>query len=355
MLYSETGQFSTHYAADRRLFRLRQDRLGLGLLLAFAFAAVPQIGNDYWFSAILIPFLVLSLAGLGLNLLTGYAGQLSLGSAAFMAAGAFAAYNFLLRIEGLPLLAGLALGGLVAALLSVAFGLPSLRIKGFYLIVSTLAAQFLLPWALVKFGWFSNYNASGVIGAPPLEVCGLDLASPAGRYVLTLGIVVALAFLARNIVHSELGRNWMAVRDMDTAAAVIGIPLAKTKLLAFAISGFYLGVAGALWAFTYLGTVEPHGFDLTRSFQVLFIIIIGGMGSILGNFLGAAFIVLFPLLLSNLAGLVPGGLIDPGQLENIQKMFFGALIVVFLIREPEGLARLWQHFRARVRRWPLRY
>ncbi len=355
MLYSEPGPFSTHYAADRRLFRLRQDRLGLGLLLAFAFAAVPQIGNDYWFSAILIPFLVLSLAGLGLNLLTGYAGQLSLGSAAFMAAGAFAAYNFLLRIEGLPLLAGLALGGLVAALLSVAFGLPSLRIKGFYLIVSTLAAQFLLPWALVKFGWFSNYNASGVISAPPLEVFGLDLASPSGRYVLTLGIVVALAFLARNIVHSELGRNWMAVRDMDTAAAVIGIPLAKTKLLAFAISGFYLGVAGALWAFTYLGTVEPHGFDLTRSFQVLFIIIIGGMGSILGNFLGAAFIVLFPLLLSNLAGLVPGGLIDPGQLENIQKMIFGALIVVFLIREPEGLARLWQHFRARVRRWPLRY
>jgi len=355
MLYSETGQFSTHYAPDRRRFRLRQDRLGLGLLLAFAFAAVPQIGNDYWFSAILIPFLVLSLAGLGLNLLTGYAGQLSLGSAAFMAAGAFAAYNFLLRIDGLPLLAGLALGGLVAALLSVAFGLPSLRIKGFYLIVSTLAAQFLLPWALVKFGWFSNYNASGVISAPPLEVFGLDLASPSGRYVLTLGIVVALAFLARNIVHSELGRNWMAVRDMDTAAAVIGIPLAKTKLLAFAISGFYLGVAGALWAFTYLGTVEPHGFDLTRSFQVLFIIIIGGMGSILGNFLGAAFIVLFPLLLSNLAGLVPGGLIDPGQLENIQKMIFGALIIVFLIREPEGLARLWQHFRARVRRWPLRY
>jgi branched-chain amino acid transport system permease protein len=355
MLYSEAGQFSTRYAADRRLFRLRQDRLGLGLLLVFAFAVVPQIGNDYWFGAILTPFLVLSLAGLGLNLLTGYAGQLSLGSAAFMAAGAFATYNFQLRIEGLPLLASFALGGAVAALLSLVFGLPSLRIKGFYLIVSTLAAQFLVPWALVKYGWFSNYNASGVISAPRLDIFGLDLSSPAGRYVLTLGVVVALAFLARNIVRSELGRNWMAVRDMDTAAAVIGIPLARTKLLAFAISGFYLGVAGALWAFTYLGTVEPHGFDLNRSFQVLFIIIIGGMGSILGNFLGAAFIVLFPLLLSNLAGLLPGGLIDPGQLENIQKMIFGALIIVFLIREPEGLARLWQQFRARLRRWPLRY
>jgi len=355
MLYREAGQFSIRYADDRRLFRLRQDRLGLALLLAFAFVVVPFLGNDYWFSAILIPFLVLSLAGLGLNLLTGYAGQLSLGSAAFMAVGAFAAYNFELRVLGLPLLASLALGGVVAGLVALLFGLPSLRIKGFYLIVSTLAAQFFVQWALTKFGWFSNDNPSGVISAPKLQILGADFASPAGRYLLTLGVVAALFWLGHNLVRSELGRNWMAVRDMDTAAAVIGIPLAKTKLLAFALSGFFLGVAGSLWAFTYLGTVEPHGFDLNRSFQVLFIIIIGGLGSILGNFLGAAFIVLFPLLLSNLAGLLPAGLIDAGQLENLQKMVFGALIVAFLIKEPEGLARLWQRLRERARVWPLRY
>ncbi|HEY6612670.1 MAG TPA: branched-chain amino acid ABC transporter permease [Pseudomonas sp.] len=355
MLYQEAGQFSTRYADDRRLFRLRQDRLGLALLLAFAFLAVPFLGNDYWFSAILIPFLVLSLAGLGLNLLTGYAGQLSLGSAAFMAVGAFAAYNFELRVPGLPLPVSLLLGGVVAGLVSLLFGLPSLRIKGFYLIVSTLAAQFFVQWALTKFSWFSNDNASGVISAPKLEILGVDFASPVGRYLLTLGVVVALFWLGKNLVRSELGRNWMAVRDMDTAAAVIGIPLAKTKLLAFAISGFFLGVAGSLWAFTYLGTVEPHGFDLNRSFQVLFIIIIGGLGSILGNFLGAAFIVLFPLLLSNLAGLLPAGLIDAGQLENLQKIVFGALIIAFLIKEPEGLARLWQRLRERARVWPLRY
>ncbi|TBW09211.1 branched-chain amino acid ABC transporter permease [Azotobacter chroococcum] len=355
MLYQEAGQFSTRYADDRRLFRLRQDRLGLALLLAFAFVVVPFLGNDYWFSAILIPFLVLSLAGLGLNLLTGYAGQLSLGSAAFMAVGAFAAYNFELRVPGLPLLASLALGGVVAGLVALLFGLPSLRIKGFYLIVSTLAAQFFVQWALTKFGWFSNDNPSGVISAPKLEILGADFGSPAGRYLLTLGVVAALFWLGHNLVRSELGRNWMAVRDMDTAAAVIGIPLAKTKLLAFALSGFFLGVAGSLWAFTYLGTVEPHGFDLNRSFQVLFIIIIGGLGSILGNFLGAAFIVLFPLLLSNLAGLLPAGLIDAGQLENLQKIVFGALIVAFLIKEPEGLARLWQRLRERARVWPLRY
>lgn len=355
MLYREAGQFSVRYADDRRFFRLRQDRLGLAALVLFAFIGVPLLGNDYWFSAILIPFLLLSLAGLGLNLLTGYAGQLSLGSAAFMAVGAFAAYNFELRVAWLPLLASLLLGGLVAALVAVVFGLPSLRIKGFYLLVSTLAAQFFVPWALTRFSWFSNDSASGVISAPPLLMAGYDFSTPAGRYLLTLAVVSALFWLGANLVRSELGRNWMAVRDMDTAAAVIGIPLLKTKLLAFAISGFYLGVAGSLWAFTYLGTVEPHGFDLNRSFQILFIIIIGGLGSILGNFLGAAFIVLFPVLLSNLAGLLPTGLIDAGQIENLQKMAFGTLIIIFLIKEPEGLARLWQRFRERTRRWPLRH
>lgn len=355
MFYREAGQFSVRYADDRRFFRLRQDRIALTALLLFAFVGVPWLGNDYWFSAILIPFLVLSLAALGLNLLTGYAGQLSLGSAAFMAVGAFATYNFELRVPGLPLLVSIFLGGLFSALLAIVFGLPSLRIKGFYLLVSTLAAQFFVQWALTRFSWFSNDNASGVISAPPLNVAGINFSSPAGRYLFTLAVVVAMFWLGANLARSELGRNWMAVRDRDTAAAVVGISLLRAKLLAFAISGFFLGIAGALWAFTYLGTVEPHGFDLSRSFQILFIIIIGGLGSIRGNFFGAAFIVLFPLLLSNLAGLLPDGLVAAGQLENLQKMVFGALIIFFLIKEPEGLARLWQRLRERARLWPLRY
>jgi branched-chain amino acid transport system permease protein len=341
--------------------RLRGARLGpaarRGLALAafalVAFGVVPALGNDYWFSAILIPFLVLSLAGIGLNILTGYAGQLSLGSAAFMAVGAFASYNFLLRVPHLPLLASFALGGLTAAAVGVVFGLPSLRIKGFYLIVSTLAAQFFVTWALTKFGWFSNNNASGVISAPPLVVLGQNLSSPRGRYVLTLAIVVILTVAARNLVRGDRGRNWMAVRDMDTAAAVIGIPILRTKLLAFATSSFYCGVAGALWAFAYLGTVEPHGFDLDRSFQVLFIIIIGGLGSVAGPFLGAAFIVLLPVLMDNVATRFFAGVIDPGHLENLQKLVFGGLIIFFLIKEPEGLARLVSRARERARRWPL--
>ncbi|MGZ8252369.1 MAG: branched-chain amino acid ABC transporter permease [Methylophilaceae bacterium] len=355
MLYRESGQFSTDYRADSQIFRLHQERFALYLILAVAFVVVPTIGNDYWFSAILIPFLVLSLAGLGLNLLTGYAGQLSLGSAAFMAVGAFAAYNFHLRIEGLPFLYSFLLGGFAAAIVGVIFGLPSLRIKGFYLLVSTLAAQFFVQWALTNFSWFSNNSSSGVITAPRLIILNHDFSTPVGRYLLTLTIVVTLGFLAKSIVRSELGRNWMAVRDMDTAAAVIGIPVPKTKLLAFAISSFFLGIAGSLWAFTYLGTVEPHGFDLTRSFQILFIIIIGGMGSILGNFLGAAFIVLLPILLSNISANLLAGAIDPGQLENFQKIIFGALIIFFLIKEPNGLAKIWQTFKQRARVWPLRF
>lgn len=355
MIYRETGQFVIDYRADKAIYRLNQERWGFYLLLAIAFILFPFIGNDYWFSAILIPFLVLSLAGLGLNLLTGYAGQLSAGSAAFMAVGAFAAYNFHLRIEGLPFLISFVLGGFTAAIVGILFGLPSLRIKGFYLLVSTLAAQFFVLWVFTNFSWFSNNSSSGVITAPQLIIWGHDFSTPVGRYLLTLGIVVALGFLAKSIVRSELGRNWMAVRDMDTAAAVIGISIPKTKLLAFGVSSFFLGIAGSLWAFTYLGTVEPHGFDLTRSFQILFIIIIGGMGSILGNFLGAAFIVLLPILLSNISAGLFAGAIDPGQLENFQKIIFGALIIFFLIKEPQGLAKVWQTFKQRSRVWPLRF
>ncbi len=324
-------------------------------LLVFAFVGVPQLADDYWYSAILIPLLVLSLAGLGLNLLTGYAGQLSLGSAAFMAVGAFAAYNFQLRVPGLPLLVSIVLGGVTAAAVGVFFGLPSLRIKGFYLIVSTLAAQFFVQWMLTKFSWFSNDNPSGVITAPPLVIFGQDFGSPAGRYVLTLSIVALLTAVAWNLVHSPTGRGWMAVRDMDTAAAVIGIPIFRSKVLAFAISSFYCGIAGTLWAFAYLGTVEPHGLDLNRSFQILFIIIIGGLGSIPGAFWGAVFVVLLPIVLDNLVGTYLSGFIDASNTENVQKIVFGSLILSFLIKEPDGLVRLFTVASTKLRRlWKAR-
>ena len=355
MLYREAGQFKSSYAADQQIFPIMQDRVAVAVLVAFAFLVVPMIANQYWLSAILIPFLIFSLAALGLNLLTGYAGQLSLGTAAFMAVGAFAAYNLMLRIPGMPILGAFALGGVVAALVGIVFGLPSLRIKGFYLAVATLAAQFFVVWALTKFGWFSNYSSSGVINAQKIEILGYSFDTPVRKYLLTLAIVTVLALAAKNMVRSSMGRAWMAVRDMDVAAQVIGIRLLYTKLLAFAISSFYCGIAGALYAFCYLGTVEPEGFNLDLSFRILFMIILGGVGSILGSFLGAGFIVLFPIFLNTIAGPLEqtlGIALPPGLMSNLELIVFGALIIFFLIVEPHGLARLWQIAKEKLRLWP---
>lgn len=333
----------------------RRRLLLLGGLLALAFALPPLLGSDYWLNAILIPFLVLSLAGLGLNLLTGYTGQTSVGAAGFMAVGAFATYGLLLRVPGLPLPLALLGGGLIAAAVGWLFGIPSARIKGFYLMVTTLAAQFFLEWVFAKFPWFYNHASSGTISAPRLELFGYNLATPAGRYLLALSCVVLLTWVAHNLVRSQIGRNWMAIRDMDTAAAVIGIPVERYKRQAFAVSSFYLGIAGALWAFAYLGTASAGSFDINRSFQILFIIIIGGMGSIGGNFLGAAFISLLPIFLNHAGQWLSGGHVDAGQLQNLQKVIFGALIIWFLVKEPEGLIRLLRNLAERLRRWPLRF
>lgn len=323
----------------------------LALLVATALA-VPAIASDYWLNAILIPFLIMALAGLGLNLTMGYAGQASLGTGAFMAAGAYASYNLLLRVPELPLPVSLVLGGLIAGMVGLVVGLPSLRIKGFYLVATTLAAQFLIEWVLNQYPWFSNYASSSTISAPRLAIAGYDLSRPGGRYLLTLGTVVLVTAVAWRLVRSQTGRIWMAVRDMDTAAAVIGIPVAQAKLKAFFVGATVCGIAGALWAFAYLGTVDARSFDLDRSFQVMFVIIIGGMGSLAGSFIGAAFIVLLPILLSHVAGIAFGGAIDGGQLQNLQHILFGGLIVWLLIHEPDGLSalasRLWRRLAARA-------
>ena len=355
MLYREAGQFKSTYAEDQQIFPIRQDRIAMAAFLLFAFVVVPLVANQYWFAAILTPFLIFALAALGLNILTGYAGQLSLGTAAFMAIGAFMAYNFELRIPGMPILVSFALGGLSAAAVGIVFGLPSLRIKGFYLAVATLACQFFVLWALQRFGWFSNNSTSGVITAGRIDILGYEFRSAASKYLLTLGVVSVMALAAKNLMRSETGRAFMAVRDMDVAASVIGIPIMRTKLLAFAISSFYCGVAGALYAFCYLGTVEPEAFNLDLSFRILFMIIIGGVGSILGSFLGAAFITLLPIFLSLLFGAVSHTLgieISHAVQSNFELIIFGGLIVFFLIVEPHGLARLWQIAKEKLRLWP---
>src|SRR4051812_13188602 len=228
MLYREAGQFKSSYAQDQQIFPIRQDRIAFVLLLVFAAVVVPLVGNQYWLSAIITPFLIASLAALGLNILTGYAGQLSLGTAAFMAIGAFMAYNAMLRVPGMPILGAFAIGGLCAAMVGLVFGLPSLRIKGFYLAVATLACQFFVLWTINRVPWFSNNSSSGVITAQGMAILGYAIDTPAKKYLLTLSVVAVMALAAKNLLRSQTGRAFMAVRDMDVAAAVIGIPMMKT-------------------------------------------------------------------------------------------------------------------------------
>ena len=359
MLYREAGQFKTSYAADQSLFPIAQDKWGILLLLAFALFAVPFLANEYMLNSILVPFLVFSLAAIGLNILTGYCGQLSLGTGGFMACGAFFAYKLTIAFPEIHIVAIFLLSGLGTAFVGILFGITSLRIKGFYLAVATLAAQFFLIWMFNKFGWWTNYSPSGVISAPPREVIpGVVVTgtsgTPEAKYIFLLVFVALLALLAKNLVRSRIGRTWMAIRDMDIAAEIIGIRPMFAKLSAFAVSSFFIGISGALWAFCYTGSVEALAFEINRSFQVLFMIIIGGLGSILGSFMGAAFIVLLPLALNN--GML---MIDPtisvALVAHIEFMIFGALIVFFLIVEPHGLARLWTLAKEKLRLWPFPY
>ncbi|MEM7258175.1 MAG: branched-chain amino acid ABC transporter permease, partial [Pseudomonadota bacterium] len=304
MFYRQAGDFKKSYREDIQTFALKQDRLAYYLLMAFAFLVVPFFINDYWASAVLLPFLILPIAALGLNILTGYCGQVSLGTGGFMAVGAYACYKIMTAFPDLNIMVVVLLAGFVTALVGLVFGIPSLRIKGFYLAVATLAAQFFLVWLFNKVPWFYNYSASGQINAPArsmfsFDITGAEAAAPA-RYLFCLTLVVLLAWVARNLTRGRMGRSWMAIRDMDIAAEIIGVNPLKTKLSAFAISSFYIGVSGALFFSVYLGAVEVgEVFGINQSFLVLFMIIIGGLGSIFGSFIGAAFLVLVPVLLKN--------------------------------------------------------
>ena len=355
MIYRENGQFKTSYRADQQVFPITQDRVGIWLLLAFAVFVVPMLADEYLFRAVLIPFLILALAALGLNILVGYCGQISLGTGAFMAVGAYATYNFMVRIEGMPLLLAVLLGGTCATVVGVLFGIPSLRIKGLYLAVATLAAQFFVDWAFLRISWFTNNSSSGSVSVSSLQVFGIPINTPFEKYLLCLGFLVVFAIAAKNLVRSHIGREWMAIRDMDVAAAVIGIRPVYAKLTAVAVSSFIVGVAGARWGCVHLGSWEPAAFSIDRSFQLLFMVIIGGLGSIMGSFFGAAFIVVLPIFLNQalpVLGAMAGVTISTATVAHAELMVFGALIVFFLIVEPHGLARLWSIGKEKMRLWP---
>src|SRR5262245_47831129 len=256
MFYREAGQYKTTYAADQAVFPILQDRIGLAVILLIAFVVVPLTASSFTLSAVLIPALIFALAAMGLNLLTGYTGLLSLGTGGFMGVGAYACYKLTTFFPEVNIILLILLSGFASAAVGTLFGLPSLRIKGFYLTVATLAAQFFLSWCFVRVPWLVNYNVSNAIEVPTRTMFGVPVtgpnATPVTRYLVVLAIVILLTWLASNLVRGRIGRTWMAVRDMDIAAELIGIRLLPTKLLAFAVSSFYCGVAGAMMVFLWL-------------------------------------------------------------------------------------------------------
>ena len=271
MLYREVGQFKTNYNADQAIFPIRQDLIVVISMIAIAYLAIPFLASEYWFEVILLPILVFSLAALGLNVLTGYCGQISLGTGGFMAVGAYAAFKMSTAFPDMNVIVIFLISGLFAAAAGIVFGIPSLRIKGFYLAVATLASQFFFEWLFQKVGWFSNYAPSGTIGAPHREFLGVVISGPRTaaefKYLVALTFLVFFCIIVKNLTRGYLGRSMMAIRDMDIAAEIIGIRPLRTKLIAFAVSSYIIGVAGALWLFLVQGNLEADAFDiLTMSF-----------------------------------------------------------------------------------------
>jgi branched-chain amino acid transport system permease protein len=355
MLYREAGDFKTTYAKDQQTFPIAFDRWGYFLTVAFAVFVVPVIIDSYWLNAVILPFLIYAIAAIGLNILTGYCGQVSLGSGGFMAVGAYACYKLMTAFPELSIVFVILLSGGITALVGMLFGLPSLRIKGFYLAVATLAAQFFLVWLFNKVPWFYNNSASGQISAPERSIFGYVVTGanthPAISYLFCLSFVFVLAWVARNLTRGANGRKWMAIRDMDIAAEIIGVDPLKAKLTAFGVSSFYIGVAGALLFAVYLGAAEVgEAFGIEKSFLILFMVIIGGLGSIFGSFAGAAFMVLMPVLLKNIMVGHLGWATDLAS--HFQFVIVGGLIVGFLIVEPHGLAQLWRLAKEKLRLWP---
>jgi len=427
MFYREAGDFKTSYVDDGQTFPIKFDRYRYYFVLFVAFAMVPFLINDYWVNAIFLPFLIYSIAAIGLNILVGYCGQVSLGTGGFMAVGAYACYKFMTGMDiwiggvqyALPpinIFFSVLLAGFVTAGVGLLFGLPSLRIKGFYLAVATLAAQFFLVWLFNKWSWAYNYSASGQINAPERDIFGIAVTGPSTQawatYLFCLVFAALTAIVARNLTRGSVGRKWMAIRDMDIAAEIIGVNPLRAKLSAFAVSSFFVGIAGALFFAVYLGAVEVgEAFGIQKSFIVLFMVIIGGLGSIFGSFAGAAFLVLLPVLLklmladeaqsispvANVFGwlflalfaasaimflisavrsrsiattsalywlgasivtfiiyaLTIGGMGWPTDIvAHFQFVIVGALIIIFLVAEPHGLAQLWRVSKEKLRLWP---
>ncbi len=341
------GTLKESYIADAALFDSRTQRIWLAmagaLLLLFPFMA-----SDYWlYLACLVS---INVAGAtGLNILTGYTGLVSLGQAAFMGLGAYTVAIVQAR-WGTPVLFNLLAGGFVAMLGGIVVGLPSLRVKGLYLAIATIAASFIAHFL------FANLRLTGGTAGltlQPATVFGVALDTSFRLYWVIVPVTLLMLLGAANLFRTRIGRAFIAIRDRDISAEVLGIPLLRYKLLSFGLSSFYAGVAGGLWAY-FFRVVTPESFPLLMSIFFLAAIIVGGMGSILGGILGAVFMTMVPELLKLIVDLLPGGSELTVFLSPVRTMVFGLLIIVFLVFEPQGLAQMWRRLRRFFHLWPFR-
>jgi branched-chain amino acid transport system permease protein len=355
MIHRECGVLKTTYEADMALYPLPIARWTVAALAVVFFVVLPLTLHEYYLSILNLVSIAV-VGALGLNILVGYTGQISVGHGAFMSVGAYTAANFAVRL-GTPWPVNLALGGLMAALVGAVVGIPSLRIKGLYLAIATLAGQLIIEWTINHVTFISG-GVQASIEVPRPEVFGYEIASQGEMYFLLLFFVALAIVGTMNLMRTRIGRAFIAIRDHDIAAEIIGINIFRYKLLAFAISSFYAGVTGVLYTY-YLGVANYEQFQINVSIDYLAMIIIGGLGSVLGSVFGAIFVTLLPIVIRWTMEAF-GDLLFSQQavlniIPNLRLILFGGLIILFLIVEPEGLNRLWRNIRSYFRVWPFAY
>ncbi|MSO90952.1 MAG: branched-chain amino acid ABC transporter permease [Acetobacteraceae bacterium] len=355
MFYRESGVFKTTYAADMAMLPLPNTRIGLALVGVLALAIFPFFAGEYAISVTNL-ILVAIVGAVGLNILVGYTDQVSIGHGAFMSVGAYMGANLVSRLD-MPFWVAVPSGGLMAALIGTMVGIPSLRVKGLYLAIATLAAQLIIEWTINHVPAISG-GAQSTIQMPAPSVFGVSLTQHWQIYYFLMAFVVLALVGTANLIRSRIGRAFIAIRDQDIAAEIIGINIARYKLYAFAISSFYAGVAGVLYTYLF-GIANYEQFSLLVSIDFLAMIIIGGLGSPLGPVFGAIFVTLLPILVRRFLEAFGGYFMDASALANIvpslRLAIFGGLILFFLVVEPEGLNRLWRKVRAYFRTWPFSY
>jgi branched-chain amino acid transport system permease protein len=366
VLYRATGTFKKTYADELAIYKVPLPKITMVAIAIIVYLIIPLTLDEYFLS--ILNFIGIAIVGaLGLNILLGYTGQISVGHAAFMAVGAYTAAVILREFPGAHWLVAMIGGGLGAAIAGMIFGIPSLRVKGLYLAVATLAAQLIIEWVINHWPWLSGGAQGSIYVSRPTFPWfengqfiqkNIEL-NVHYYYLIYLTVAVAILF-ALNIFRSHLGRAFIAVRDRDIAAEIIGVNIFKTKLIAFGIASFYAGITGVLYTYYYtIANLET--FTLVISIQFLAMCIIGGLGSILGSIFGAAFVTLLPIVLDIIVRGLGGAILGwddaaaSALLPKLNLMFFGGLIMFFLVVEPDGLAKMWRSLMDYFRVWPFPY